>query len=412
MGKLLQINPVIKENTSTGRIMRELSELAKACGWESYAAFSGGRDKARNTSFQPLPVGGKLSVIIHAIATRVFDAHGLASWCATKRFIKKIKQIKPDIIHIHNIHGYFLNYKILFKYLKESKIPVVWSIHDCWLFTGHCYSFQAVGCEKWKSGCGECPQKRAFPASYLFDRSAKNYRDKKEAFTTLSNITFVAISKWMRNELKSSFLSSKQIEVIHNGIDLELFKPSENQNIKEVYGFGNRHVILGIASIWLKEKGFDDFIKLSEKLSDNEVIVMVGRMTAQQKQALPQKIITIPRTSDAEQLAQIYSCATAVVNATWQDNYPTINLEAIACGTPVITYKTGGSVESISPKEHTGHIVERGDIDGIVKALREIETIDRGFIRDCCRDHAIKNFGKRERYMEYIELYNKLKTEI
>ena len=191
MKKLLQINPVIRTNTSTGRIMQEIGELAMANGWESYVAYSGGRDGVKPCKSKLMPVGGKLDVAFHGLWTRLTDRHGLASWFATKRFISEIKELKPDVIHIHNIHGYFLNYRMLFEYLKEADIPVIWTVHDCWLYTGHCYYYSSIGCDKWMSGCGNCPQRTAFPASWFIDRSKQNLKDKSEAFNSIPALSQV-----------------------------------------------------------------------------------------------------------------------------------------------------------------------------------------------------------------------------
>lgn len=412
--KLLQINPVIRTNTSTGRIMREIGEMAASHGWESYVAYSGGRDgkaydapviKAAGDYNLPIPVGGKLSVILHGLETRLFDRHGLGSRIATRRFIKTIKSINPDIIHIHNIHGYFLNYKIFFDYLAKSGKPVIWTVHDCWLYTGHCYHYSSVSCKKWKTQCEKCPQKLAFPSSILLDRSKKNFLDKKEAFTSVKDITFVTVSEWMRREMMSSFLKDCRFEVIHNGIDTDVFSPHNKKYFRAGHQIGDKNILLGVASIWLKEKGIDDFIKLSESLSSNEVIVLIGQMSDSIKAMLPKSIITISRTNNQKELAEIYSEALVLVNPTWQDNYPTVNLEAMSCGTPVITYRTGGSIEAIT--DDTGFIVEQGDVQGLLDCIREIERQGKDHYSGKCRERALKNFKKKDRYEEYFDLYNR-----
>ncbi len=422
MGKLLQINPVIRESTSTGRIMREIGEAAIAAGWESWIAYSKGRDGIPEHSSRLLPIGNKLDVALHAIATRLFDAHGLASRLATKRFIKAIRQLDPDIIHIHNIHGYFLNYKLLFKYLKESGKPVIWTVHDCWLYTGHCYHYSAAECYKWKDHCRSCPQKRAFPTSWIADRSYQNFEDKKTAFNSLGDrLTIVTVSGWMRREMLSSFLRSGQFRVIHNGIDLDIFQPTGSTSVLERYGLSGKRIILGVASIWMKEKGLEDFAALAKKIPEqvrNDItVVLVGRMTPELKASLPEGIVTIPRTSDAKELAALYSAADVFVNPTWQDNYPTVNLEALACGTPVITYRTGGSPEALGEIPGTspgmtegtssiGAVVEQGDIDGILQHILAFIDTDRAEISKRCRKFAVENFNKADRYKDYIGLYD------
>lgn len=411
MPKLLQINPVIRRNTSTGKIMQEIGELAMKNGWESYIAYSGGRD-GKDPSLcksRIIPVGTKFSVALHGLETRLFDRHGLGSRIATRRFIKKIKEIDPDIIHIHNIHGYFLNYKILFDYLSKSGKPVIWTVHDCWLYTGHCYYYSSAGCFKWKTGCENCPQRTAFPTSYLIDRSSRNYSDKSKAFNSMPKDRFfiVPVSEWIGSELRQSFLKDCNIRVIHNGIDLNAFKPYETSGVREKYGLGGMHIILGLASIWMKEKGLDDFIKMHPMLKDDEVIVLVGKMTPEQKASLPSGIVTIARTENVQQLAELYSAADAFVNPTWQDNYPTVNLESIACGTPVVTYRTGGSIEAVIEGK-TGYVVEQGDVEGLLAKAREAGKMGKKYFSTICRDHAIGNFSKEDRYKDYIELYKGL----
>ena len=409
MKKLLQINPVIRTNTSTGRIMQEIGELAMANGWESYIAYSGGRDGIRPCKSKLMPVGGKLDVAFHGLWTRLTDRHGLASWAATKKFIQEIEALKPDVIHIHNIHGYFLNYKLLFDYLQKVDIPVVWTIHDCWLYTGHCYYYSSVGCDRWKNECGNCPQKKAFPTSWFLDNSAKNYKAKSESFNSIKDKLIIApVSKWIRDEMSHSFLKDCNYQVIHNGIDLEVFDVQEDDKaIREKYGLGNKHIILGLASIWCKEKGWDDFVEMSKMLNEDEVIVMVGVNESQMEQ-LPKNIVGIKRTENVRQLAELYSAAVAFVNPTWQDNYPTVNLEAIACGTPVVTYRTGGSVEAVTEK--TGYVVEQGDVNGLLDAVRQIERKGKLQYIAECRAYALANFRKEDRYTDYLKLYENITT--
>lgn len=397
MGKLLQINPVVRESTSTGKIMRGIGDLAISSGWESYIAYSRARDGIIPHSSKLVPVGDVFDLFAHAVATRLFDAHGLASKRGTKELIGKIKEIKPDVVHIHNLHGYFLNYPMLCDFLEESGIPVVWTVHDCWLYTGHCYHYSSAGCDRWKTGCHSCPLKTSFPASWLLDRSSRNYELKKKSFTGMKNLHLVTVSEWMRNEIRQSFLTEVPCKVIHNGIDLDVFKPS---------GASDRKYVLAVASIWLENKGFCDLIRLSNYLPEDVSLVMVGRMDAEQEKALPGNIIHIPRTEDSQELAKLYSGAIAFLNPTWQDNYPTVNLEAIACGTPVITYRTGGSPESVTDK--TGFIVEQGDIDSIAKIINDIIGNNSYLYGLNCREYALAHFDKEKCFREYIDLYESL----
>lgn len=379
-----------------------------ASGWDNYIAYSKGRDGVMPSASKLIPVGSKLSVALHGLVTRFLDMHGLGSVLATKKFVKEIARLKPDVIHIHNIHGYFLNYKVLFDYLSKTDIPVVWTVHDCWLYTGHCYHYASAGCEKWRTHCERCPQKRAFPTSLWIDRSRQNFADKRDAFTSLKNLTIVTVSEWMKGEMSHSFLKDCKFQVIHNGINLEVFDVQpDDKAIREKYGLEDKKIILGLASIWSKEKGWDDFVKMSEMLNDDEVIVMVG-VTEKQQEELPKGVVGIRRTENVRQLAELYSAATAFVNPTWQDNYPTVNLEAIACGTPVVTYRTGGSVEAVT--EETGYVVEQGDVEGLLKAVREIKNKGKEQYTAKCRAYALANFRKEERYADYLKLYEDLTT--
>lgn len=411
MKKLLQINPVLRVSTSTGRIMQEIGELAMQKGWQSYIAYSRGRDGGKPCRSELLPVGSKSSVAWHGVMTRLFDRHGLSSDGATRRFVEEIEKLRPDVIHIHNIHGYFLNYRILFDYLSQCGIPVVWTIHDCWLYTGHCYHYSFAQCDRWKTGCGRCPQKREFPASFFLDRSARNFADKCKAFTSMPHdkLTIVPVSEWIRGEMQHSFLKEYNFRVIHNGINLEVFDVYEAEAVRSKYSLQGKRIILGVASIWSREKGLQDFIELAKLLNADERIVLVG-IKPEEKKRLPENVIGIARTENIRQLAELYAAADAFVNPTWQDNYPTVNLEAIACGTPVVTYRTGGSIEAVT--EETGLIVEQGDISGLLKAVRQIEQQGKLHYRDLCRNYALAHFRKEDRYADYLNLYEELTEKL
>lgn len=405
--KLLQINPVLRTSTSTGRIIREIGDAAIASGWESYIAYSAGRDGKMECTSRTVPVGDRMSVAFHGLATRMFDRHGLASVEATRKFIKDIERIDPDVIHIHNIHGYFLNYEILFDWLSRCGKQVIWTVHDCWLFTGHCYHYMNAGCDKWKYGCGQCPQTREFPKSWLIDRSAKNWLDKKNAFCSIPSdkMTIVTVSDWLKGEMQQSFLKDFRYKVIHNGIDTEVFKPSDGTAVRNRYGIGDRKMYMGAASIWSTAKGLDDFISMASMLTPQEVIVLVG-LDKNQMTRMPANIIGIPRTSDVHELAELYSAADAFLNLTYQDNYPTVNLESISCGTPVVTYRTGGSPESVAGQ--CGMVTDCGDVAQALSAARKIAATDRSVWRDNCRAYGLANFRKADRYADYIKLYKEL----
>ena len=387
--------------------MQEIGDLAMAHGWESYIAYSRGRDGVPECTSQLMPVGNKRSVAWHGLMTRLMDRHGLASSQATRAFIREVDALRPDVIHIHNLHGYFLNYRLLFDYLSHQEVPVIWTVHDCWLYTGHCYYYSARGCSGWQTGCGHCPQQREFPASWIVDRSHRNYIDKQRAFTSLPRERFmlIPVSHWMEGEMRHSFLKDCCMRVIHNGIDTETFSPQQGSEILDQYSLRGKQVLLGVASIWSREKGLEDFIRMADMLHEDERIVLVG-IDEKTARKLPPKVIPIRRTANVHQLAQLYSAATAFVNPTWQDNYPTVNLEAISCGTPVVTYRTGGSPESIT--DATGIVVPQGNIGDMLAAVRQIEARGKDAFATPCRDYALAHFRKEDRYMDYIRLYDEV----
>lgn len=405
MPKLLQINITVNSG-STGRIAEEIGQLAMVNGWESYIAY--GKDKGTKSMSHIYLIGDNCDFINHAIQTRLFDRHGLSSIANTKKLVKYIDRINPDIIHLHNIHGYFINYPILFDYLVTLKTPIVWTMHDCWLFTGHCAYFDAVGCERWLTGCYNCPQKNTYPTSLLLDRSKQNYIDKRKYFTSLHDLTLVPVSDWLARLTAKSFFKGSKIHRIHNGVNIDVFKPQSEElcsKIRSKYELGDKYILLGVASVWSERKGFDDFIRLSKLLPEDMVIVLVG-LTSKQIGLLPSNIIGVSRTENIEELAGLYSVADIFLNPTYEDNFPTTNLESLACGTPVITYKTGGSVEAIN--KETGIIVEQNDFGALLEAIETIRGGKEAYTTTLCRERAVANFNKLDRFAEYIELYHKL----
>ena len=339
MSRILFINSVC--NGSTGTICKTLYKAAVEAGHECCIAY--GRGEAPK-GFKTIKIGNKLDIYLHVLKARLFDASGFGSKHATKEFIKKIDEFKPDIIHLHNIHGYYVNIEILFKYLKaHPEIKKIWTLHDCWAFTGHCPHFEYEKCEQWKNECKKCVRRNEYPKS-LVDRCNRNYWLKKSTFTNVDNLMLVSPSNWLMNLIKDSFFKEYPIEVINNGVDTSIFKHTES-NIKERYGIKNKKVILGVASVWDKKKGLDTFIELSKQLDNEYQIVLIG-LNKKQIKKLPSNIIGIIRTEKVEELVKWYSAADVYFNPTLEDNYPTVNLEAIACGTPVVTFNTGGSPES------------------------------------------------------------------
>ena len=402
--KLLQIN-ISLNTSSTGKIVRQISEMWTNDGNKSYMAFSGKFPENRDLE-NTIRIGFKLDFYWHALVTRIFDRHGFGSVRATKKLIKKIDYLKPDIIHLHNLHGYYINIEILFNYLASTKIPIVWTLHDCWAFTGHCSHFDYVGCNRWQKSCHSCPQRSSYPASYIIDNSKENFVNKRHLFNSVNNLTIVPVSNWLNSKLKQSFLANYSSKVIHNGIDLEVFKPSKSGPLIKDYNLHNKFIILGVASNWSQKKGFFEFVKLRELLGDDFAIVLVGVNKKLQKM-LPKDIISIAKTSDQAELAMIYSCADLFLNLTFEDTYPSTNLESIACGTPVMTYRTGGSHESVS--EGGGYVVNQGDITAVKELLEEIknDTVPR-ISKKTLIEIAHKKFNKDINFIHYFKLYKEI----
>jgi putative colanic acid biosynthesis glycosyltransferase len=401
MKTLLQINSVVNSG-STGRIAEDIGRIAMGKGWKSYIAYA---RNERPSQSQLIKIGSDWDIKMHGLQTRLMDNHGFASNRATHKFIEEVERIKPTIVHLHNIHGYYINIEILFNYLAKADIPVVWTLHDCWAFTGHCCHFTFIGCDKWKTHCYECPQKMSYPASYLIDNSRDNFTRKRELFNSVKNMTIVPVSNWLGGLVGESFLKKYPKKVIHNGVDLDTFKPMNMESIAKKYNTQNKFVLLGVANIWGQRKGLQDFLELSNHLNNDEVIVLVG-LSKEQTKDLPSNIIGLERTESVQELAELYSLADVFINPTYEDNFPTTNIESLACGTPVVTYKTGGSPEAIDA--NTGFVINQGDIDGLIKVVAEIKSKGKNYYVDACVDRARRMYDKEDRFEEYINLYEQL----
>jgi glycosyltransferase involved in cell wall biosynthesis len=397
-----QINTTLN-TAAPGRIAEEIGKVLLAHGHSSYIGF--GRSE-RPSESKLIKIGNNLDQALHGAKTRLFDKHGFGSHHATARFVKQIDNINPDIIHLHNIHGYYLNVEVLFRYLKQAGKPVVWTLHDCWPFTGHCSYFDFVNCFRWETECHHCPNRHAYPKSWLADNSRQNFYRKKELFTGVEDMVFISPSEWLAQLLKRSFLRDYPVHVIRNGIDLHSFRPMDNSSeLRQKYQLGDKKILLGVASIWDRRKGFNDFIKLSKKLSENELIVLIG-LNHKQAHDLPANIRGIARTENLSELAGFYSLAEVFVNPTYVDNFPTTNLEALACGTPVVTYNTGGSPEAID--DQTGLCVPKGETHQLHNAIGKVMAVGKEHFRPLCRARAEDMYNKENRYMDYLGLYNKL----
>lgn len=404
--KLLQINSTANWG-STGRIAEQIGILALSLGWDSYIAYG----RYANTSNSKLiRIGGKADSAWHLLSSRLFDCQGLCSRRATKKLVEQIKQLKPDLIHLHNIHGYYLNYKVLFDYLKQAEIPIIWTLHDCWAFTGHCAHFSYAQCEKWRKECKKCPLKGEYPSSLLHDRSRKNFLCKKSLFSSIENMAVVSVSKWLDSMVAASFLADKQRHVIYNGIDVEVFSPASDVNeLRERYNLYNKKVLIGVASVWDKYKGFDDYLRLYEMLPDNIQLIMVG-LSEKQLDTLPEGIIGIRRTQNIDELVKLYSLADIVLNLSYQETFGLTTVEGFACGTPSIVYNKTASPELVD--DSCGMIVDSGNINMLLEAIYEIIAKGKAYYSTACRKHAIALYNKDDRYNDYIKLYEKLLSSI
>jgi len=401
--KVLRITTEINRS-SIGRTTEQLGKLIIAEGWESYIAW--GRVDGKSASIK-IKIGNKASVLFHGFLTRLFDLHGYGSYFATKRLVVQIKNIKPDIIHLHDVHGYYINLKVLFNYLKESGVPVVWTHHDCWAFTGHCAFYSTVNCNKWQTECHDCPLSRDYPGSFFMDNSRKNYRMKKKLFTSLNKIYNIGVSEWISKELKKSFLNKYPIQTICNGIDTDVFKPRQECEIeiREKYGLGNGTVLIGVATAWGERKGLSDYYKLREKLGCEYIIVLVG-VPESIKKTLPKGMIGIQRTDSVDELCKLYSASSIVLNLASAESFGKTTPEGLSCGVPSIVYNCTASPYLIDDK--TGIIVEKGDISALVDAIKTIMSWNREDTIVKCRERACELYSIKNNWPKYIDLYKQI----
>ncbi len=387
--KLLEIS-VVCGIRSVGRIAADIAQEYEKKGWECKIAY-GRLDVPENCQRFAVRIGDQLNLAVHGISSMLLDRQGLASKKATERFLHWANGYDPDLLWLHVIHGYYINYEMLFAWIKSRpQMKVYWTFHDCWAFTGHCCYFTAEKCQKWKTGCYKCPLKNRYPSSYFLDNSQDNFNRKKAAFTGVKDMTIICPSQWLADLTKISFMGCYPIKAIHNRIDLSAFVPT-NGDFKEKYQLQEKNVVLGVASSWDWRKGLRDYIALSQKLPEEYVVLVVGLFEKQIRDIrkdLPESryskesesvtryvsdghadLLCMTKTDNVRQLAELYTLAFVYANLSYEENYPTTNLEAAACGTTVLTYRTGGSPESCKPE----NVIEVGDLEAVVKRLKELE---------------------------------------
>lgn len=390
--KIVQIN-ANAGRASTGKICTSISRLLDDEGIENYILYSLVGDGRNNSIRYANPIFRKLQ----SLYEKVTGNFGFGAFFTTKKLINYLESINPTIIHLHNIHSHDCDLALLFRYIRKNEIRVIWTFHDCWAFTGLCTHFDQVKCNRWETECYDCPIKSKY---VLRDTSRRLYRRKKESYGDNVNLTIVTPSKWLASFVDRSFLYIHNTMVINNGIDLMVFQPRDSW-FREKNNLIGKFIVLGVSNVWVKEKGLDAFIELSRRINDCFQIVLVGTDNDVDK-LLPSNIISIHRTQDQIELAEIYSASDIFVNPTLEDNFPTVNMEAIACGTPVITYNTGGSPEIID--NTCGLVVPKGNVDNLLEAIVSVQTKLIVFNPEACRKRALL-YDERDKYRDYLNLY-------
>lgn len=390
---------------STGRIMLQIAKTAQKAGMTARAytteffTINGRSPRVKEENLYYY--GSFYENMVHNYLGKLLGRNGQFSYFGTKQLIRELKRFAPDIVHLHNLHCHCIHLPALFRYLKKSNVKVIWTLHDCWSFTGHCPHFDMYGCDKWKTGCHHCGQLKGYPKSYL-DTSKQMYRKKQRWFTALQHMTLVTPSAWLAGLAKQSFLNKFPVKTIHNGIDLSIFKPTDS-DFREKHGLQNKKILLGVSFGWSDKKGLDAFLELARRLSDEYRIVLVGTNEALDA-TLPSNVVSIHHTNNQQELAEIYSAADLFVNCTREDTFPTVNLEALACGTPIITFDTGGSPECVDAT--CGSVVKKNDVDAMEKEiLRIFET--QPFSKAACVMRA-KCFDMQDKFNEYVDLYREV----
>lgn len=382
--------------------MANLHKIIKSMGQQSFIAYGNG---APPKSHEEYRISNTLSQKLSIVSSRLEGRHGFYDKIKTRRLLQWIDCINPDIVHLHNIHGHYINVELLFNYLTAKEIPIIWTLHDCWSFTGHCSYYDISNCSKWQKQCEKCPGLHGYPPS-LIDHSKDNYIRKRNIFTAPKNMVLITCSNWLKQETEKSFFGNKYpIHVINNGIDLNVFYPQLDCSVYPTT-LKNKFIILGFANKWLHPQNLGKTAWFLDHLNDDSKLVLLGGETIPKNIVDYKNLLIVPYISSQKQLAQYYSGANVMANVTLEDNLPTVNIEALACGCPVITYNSGGSAEIIS--EDTGIIIERGNIEKMLEACNFIKNNPGYFSPEKCRQRAESHFDAQKQFSYYIDIYKEI----
>lgn len=395
--KVLQINTVYKEK-STGRTCFEVEKALNAMGHDCVTAFGKGKKHSRDRENNYFIINNEVEYFLHNLLSRLVGLEGYFSFFSTRRLIRFIEKYHPDIIHLRSLHGHYLNLPLLFRYLQSRDYPVIQNLHDMWSFTGGCCYYTSFQCDKWLEKCKNCPSKKEYPRSWLFDFSSKIQRDKEKWYSKIKHLTVVGVSKWVEEEAKKSFLSKyANITYIYNWINQDIFRPYDDYNdVMDKYGIPkDKFIIIGVSAIWSENTPrVNDFLEIQKHLTSDEVLVMVGKTSLD----LSSKgIIHIPFTYDTVELAKLYNCADVYIHCSIQETFGKVIAEAMSCGVPAIVYRTTGCQELVTPT--SGFTVEPRDIDGIISCVNTVKKNGKAFYKTNC----IRNVKERFSYEKNVD---------
>lgn len=381
---------------STGKIIADIADLLREGGSDVRILYGAGAD---SSDADARKISGRLEYYAHNALSRLTDHAGLYSRTATQKLIHEVKSFRPDLIHLHTLHGFYMNYEMLFRFLKGSGIPVVWTLHDCWSFTGHCTHFSQIKCTQWQTECQNCRLLRRYPQCYGKGDVRRNFLRKKAAFTGVKNLVITTPSQWLASQVAQSFLQDYPRVVIPNGIDRTVFQP-RTSDLRKKHHLESKKIVLGVASAWSAQKGLSDLLSLADRLGPDYQVVLIG-LTAKQLSHIPPNVLGLSRTANQIELAQWYTAANVFVNPTYEETFGLTTVEAQACGTPAVVYETDGCPETLA----TGGSVltTQGDLDGLERAVRDIVQRDI-----CVSPRKTERFDKERTYEEYIRLYKRM----